>query len=181
MCTPFWEPLHCLHGFGSRQAHCHHIDHDVGPFRYFDPEYFTTQKLTTASDVYSFGVVLLELLTGQKVIDHVSRGEEYNLIKWVNDQCSPESIHWEKKHEFHANLIICEKVAYPSIVYISLNTLTSVLQVEVRVKEGGVDLIVDTKLEGNYPRQIFLQMTTLALHCCASEKKERPTMKVLRF
>ena len=75
-------------------ARCQHIDHeqliscDVG-FRYFDPEYFTTQKLTTASDVYSFGVVLLELVTGQKDIDHVSRGEEYDFIKWVSGLCSP--------------------------------------------------------------------------------------------
>jgi serine/threonine protein kinase len=68
---------------------CSLIDRDVVPcavgFRYFDPEYFMTQKLTTASDVYSFGVVLLELVTGQKVFDHVSRGDECNLIKWVSD------------------------------------------------------------------------------------------------
>ncbi|KAG0632317.1 hypothetical protein M758_1G319300 [Ceratodon purpureus] len=117
----------------SLELHTHVSTNPAGTVGYFDPEYFTTQKLTTASDVYSFGVVLLELLTGQKVIDHVSRGEEYNLIKWV----------------------------------------------ERRVEEGGVDLIVDTKLEGNYPRQIFLKMATLALHCSASEKKERPTMKAV--
>lgn len=67
----------------SAELQTHVTTHPAGTVGYFDPEYFTTQKLTTASDVYSFGVVLLELLTGQKVIDHVSRGEEYNLIKWV--------------------------------------------------------------------------------------------------
>lgn len=70
----------------SPELQTHVSTHPAGTVGYFDPEYFTTQKLTTASDVYSFGVVLLELLTGQKVIDHVSRGEEYNLIKWVSNQ-----------------------------------------------------------------------------------------------
>lgn len=55
------------------------------------------------------------------------------------------------------------------------------LQVERRVQEGGIDLIADTKLDGNYPPEIFLKMTILALHCSASEKKERPTMKVTLF
>jgi hypothetical protein len=40
------------------------------------------QQLTTASDVYAYGVVLLELITGQKAIDHM-RSEEINLIGWV--------------------------------------------------------------------------------------------------
>lgn len=112
------------------ELHPHVSASSVG---YFDPDYFMTQKLTTASDVYGFGVVLLELVTGQKVFDHVSRGDECNLIKWV----------------------------------------------ERRVGEGGVDRIVDMKLEGNYPRRIFMKMTRLALHCSASEKKERPTMKAV--
>lgn len=72
-----------------------YVTHEMRPFgsafRYFDSGYFTTQKLTTASDVHSYGVVLLELLTGQEVIDHISRGEEYNLIKWVSNQCNPDS------------------------------------------------------------------------------------------
>lgn len=33
-----------------------------------DPEYFTTQLLTTKSDVYSFGIVMLELVTAKQPI-----------------------------------------------------------------------------------------------------------------
>lgn len=61
--------------------------------RYFDPQYFLRQQLTTASDVYSYGVVLLELVTGQKAIDH-ERVAEFNLVEWVKEPLTslvPES------------------------------------------------------------------------------------------
>ncbi|KAJ8762746.1 hypothetical protein K2173_017561 [Erythroxylum novogranatense] len=40
-----------------------------GTIGYMDPEYMSNSKLTCASDVYSFGIVILQLLSGQKVID----------------------------------------------------------------------------------------------------------------
>ena len=51
--------------------------------RYLDPEYFLRRQLSTASDVYGYGVLLLEIITGQKAIDH-SRKEEFNLVEWVS-------------------------------------------------------------------------------------------------
>ncbi|XP_050224712.1 probable leucine-rich repeat receptor-like protein kinase At5g49770 [Mercurialis annua] len=40
-----------------------------GTIGYMDPEYMTNAKLTCASDIYSFGIVILQILSGQKVID----------------------------------------------------------------------------------------------------------------
>ena len=50
-----------------------------------------TGHLTAKSDVYSFGVVLLELLTGQKPIDHDRPPGKINLTSWVSEaesECS---------------------------------------------------------------------------------------------
>ncbi|KAK7258584.1 hypothetical protein RIF29_24165 [Crotalaria pallida] len=40
-----------------------------GTIGYMDPEYMSNAKLTCASDVYSFGIVVLQILSGQKVIE----------------------------------------------------------------------------------------------------------------
>ncbi|KAI4350140.1 hypothetical protein L6164_010649 [Bauhinia variegata] len=40
-----------------------------GTIGYMDPEYMSNAKLTCASDIYSFGIVILQILSGQKVIE----------------------------------------------------------------------------------------------------------------
>ncbi|CAI9772410.1 unnamed protein product [Fraxinus pennsylvanica] len=40
-----------------------------GTIGYMDPEYMSNAKLTCASDIYSFGIVILQLLSGQRVIE----------------------------------------------------------------------------------------------------------------
>ncbi|KAL8139036.1 hypothetical protein V2J09_005037 [Rumex salicifolius] len=55
----------------------------MGTYGYCAPEYQRTGHLTVKSDVYSFGVVLLELITGQRVIDTTKRREEQNLVAWA--------------------------------------------------------------------------------------------------
>ncbi|KAL9165878.1 hypothetical protein ABFS82_06G198800 [Erythranthe guttata] len=40
-----------------------------GTIGYMDPEYMSNAKLTSASDIYSFGIVILQLLSGQRVIE----------------------------------------------------------------------------------------------------------------
>ncbi|XP_045802981.1 receptor-like cytoplasmic kinase 176 [Trifolium pratense] len=49
---------------------------------YADPEYVDSGHLTTKSDVYSFGVVLLEILTGELVLDMTKYGSD-NLVEYI--------------------------------------------------------------------------------------------------
>ncbi|KAI4372985.1 hypothetical protein MLD38_011160 [Melastoma candidum] len=55
----------------------------MGTYGYSAPENLTTGHLTTKSDVYSFGVVLLEMLSGQRVVDKNRPAGEQNLIEWT--------------------------------------------------------------------------------------------------
>lgn len=55
----------------------------MGTYGYAAPEYMVTGHLTAKSDVYSFGVVLLEILTGQRVVDKNRPTGEHNLIPWA--------------------------------------------------------------------------------------------------
>ncbi|KAK3031217.1 hypothetical protein RJ639_035374 [Escallonia herrerae] len=53
---------------------------DVG---YIDPEYMTTGNLTVKSDVYGFGAVLLEILTGQRVLDMNRPNGKQDLVRYA--------------------------------------------------------------------------------------------------
>lgn len=47
-----------------------HVSSEVrGTFGYVDPEYQKNRHVHPSTDVYSFGVVLLQLLSGQRVIN----------------------------------------------------------------------------------------------------------------
>ncbi|KAG7583788.1 Leucine-rich repeat [Arabidopsis suecica] len=59
-----------------------HVSTNVaGTLGYLDPEYYQKNWLTEKSDVYSFGIVLLEIITGQPVIEQ-SRDKSY-IVEWA--------------------------------------------------------------------------------------------------
>ncbi|KAL7592959.1 hypothetical protein Lser_V15G33710 [Lactuca serriola] len=56
-----------------------------GTFGYFDPNYFTTGRLTRKSDVYAFGVVMLEVLCRKRAVDRSLDDEQWGLVTWAQD------------------------------------------------------------------------------------------------
>lgn len=44
--------------------------------------------------------------------------------------------------------------------------------------DSGVEIVVDSKLDGNYPKKTYETLVDLALKCASFEKNTRPTMKV---
>lgn len=68
----------------------------IGTIGYMDPEYMSNAHLTCASDIYSFGIVMLQLLSGQKVIElelddrdqltrKVKLKRKKSILKWYID------------------------------------------------------------------------------------------------
>uniref|UniRef100_A0A0D3FH21 Protein kinase domain-containing protein n=1 Tax=Oryza barthii TaxID=65489 RepID=A0A0D3FH21_9ORYZ len=55
----------------------------MGTLGYCAPDYLESGKLTVQSDIYSFGVVMLEVITGQKVIDDSRAKPERNIVEWA--------------------------------------------------------------------------------------------------
>ncbi|XP_076921104.1 putative serine/threonine-protein kinase PBL10 isoform X1 [Bidens hawaiensis] len=55
----------------------------MGTHGYTAPEYLATGHLTAKSDVYSFGVVLLEMLSGQRVVDKNRQLGKHSLVEWA--------------------------------------------------------------------------------------------------
>ncbi|CAI0430892.1 unnamed protein product [Linum tenue] len=55
----------------------------AGTLGYLAPEYVITGRASKESDVYSFGVVAMEITTGRKGVDPVSKKSRLSLVEWV--------------------------------------------------------------------------------------------------
>ncbi|KAE8709471.1 Receptor-like cytosolic serine/threonine-protein kinase RBK1 [Hibiscus syriacus] len=59
----------------------HHVVHHIeGTFGYLAPEYFMNGIVNEKTDVFAFGVLLLEILTGRRAVDTLSR---QSLVIWA--------------------------------------------------------------------------------------------------
>lgn len=47
-----------------------------------------------------------------------------------------------------------------------------------RFRERGIEAVVDVALDGNYDKEVFTDMTNVALMCASFNKNDRPAMKV---
>jgi serine/threonine protein kinase len=64
-----------------------HISTQVkGTLGYLDPEYLTSNQLTTKSDVYSFGILLVEIFTGRNPIELKRPSDKRVTFRWVSTQ-----------------------------------------------------------------------------------------------
>lgn len=51
-------------------------------------------------------------------------------------------------------------------------------RLKMALPDSGVEIVVDSKLDGNYPKKTYEILVDLALKCASFEKNTRPTMKV---
>jgi hypothetical protein len=54
------------------------------------------------------------------------------------------------------------------------------VQVQPRLKLGGIEEIIDPKIKEDCDEELFTKMTELAIRCSSSKRAERPTMKVTK-
>lgn len=68
---------------GPTGSNSHITTRVMGTYGYAAPEYEATGHLYVKSDVYGFGVLMLEMLSGQRVLDRNRPNGQLNLVDWA--------------------------------------------------------------------------------------------------
>ncbi|PHU02081.1 hypothetical protein BC332_27332 [Capsicum chinense] len=126
-----------------------------GTFGYVDPEYHKNRHVNTYGDVYSFGIVLLQLLSGQRVIN-VDLKKSMPLNKMVNILTPPHLLLHLLSSSFFSEsfCIIGEKLD----------------------QRWDIKKFADPKLEGKFSMVAFELVFKLALSSIGL-KKQTPSME----
>lgn len=128
-----------------------------GTFGYVDPEYRRNRHVNASGDVYSFGIVLLQLLSGQRVIN-LNMNRPMPLGRRVRINA----------------FIKFSKVIFPMITC-RMNVL-STSQAKLLTKGGNIAEFADQKLNEEYSAEAFDLVLKLALSCTGL-KQQRPSME----
>lgn len=138
-----------------------HVSPEItGTFGYVDPEYRKDHHVNASGDVYSFGVVLLQLLSGQRVINLDSK-RTMSLNKTVRN-----------------NILSINRILSVSESFISkhLFTLSQMhffgSQARFLARGGDITQLADPSLNG----EGFELILKLALSCTGL-KQQRPPME----
>ncbi|MFQ6628561.1 hypothetical protein Gotur_006895 [Gossypium turneri] len=65
----------------------------LGTLGYLAPEYAENGFVSVRTDVYAFGIVLLQLISGRKVIDYKSEGQQVSLRQWAEPLIEKLALH----------------------------------------------------------------------------------------
>ncbi|MBA0720956.1 hypothetical protein Golax_008548 [Gossypium laxum] len=65
----------------------------LGTLGYLAPEYAENGFVSVRTDVYAFGIVLLQLMSGRKVIDLESKGQNVSLRQWAKPLIKKLALH----------------------------------------------------------------------------------------
>uniref|UniRef100_M8CC80 Nodulation receptor kinase n=1 Tax=Aegilops tauschii TaxID=37682 RepID=M8CC80_AEGTA len=137
-----------------------------GTAGYLDPEYYSTQVLSTKSDVFSFGVVLLEIVTGREPLDVQRPRSEWSLVEWASFHCTPsETMH------FHLQLLLVLVTVHSTIVRGKQRTAKPYIR-DFRIEE-----IVDPGIKGQYCSEAMWRVLEVATACTESFSTFRPSME----
>lgn len=128
-----------------------------GTFGYVDPEYRRNRHVNASGDVYSFGIVLLQLLSGQRVIN-LNMNRPMSLERMVRINA------FNKFDKVNFPMISCRM------------TVLSTSQAKVLTKGGNIAEFADPKLNGEYLAEAFDLVLKLALSCTGL-KQQRPSME----